>query len=46
MWKDVGNCKRQTLAITHIFSCQINTLLALPKVVFLCAEPFEGLHVG
>jgi hypothetical protein len=36
----------QTLAITHIFSRWNNALLALLKVVFLCAEPFEGLHVG
>src|SRR5215217_3959400 len=30
------------LAITHIFPCSINGLLASLKGVSFCAEPFEG----
>jgi hypothetical protein len=33
------------LAITHIFSCLINGLLAILGVAFFRAEPFERPHV-
>jgi hypothetical protein len=33
------------LAITHIFPCCINSLLAILEVVFFRAEPFERPHV-
>src|SRR3954468_19871575 len=33
------------LAITHIFPCQINGLLAVLEVEFLRAEPFERPYV-
>src|SRR4051812_49671853 len=36
-----GQTGRQ-LAITHIFPCSINGLLASLKGVSFCAEPFEG----
>src|SRR4051794_41616159 len=35
-----------TLAITHIFPCRINGLLATLAVVFLHAEPFEHPYVA
>ena len=33
------------LAITHIFPCWINGLLAILEIVFFRAEPFERSHV-
>ncbi len=47
VWPEPGAQQRKRrphLAITHIFPCHINGLLAILEVVSFWAEPFEGLR--